>query len=85
LILRRICGPKRDEIMGGWRRLHNEDLHNLHSSPNKIRIIVKAYEMGRILVGKSEGKRAVGSPRCRREDNIQTDLRLDWIHVAQNC
>jgi hypothetical protein len=38
-VLRRIFGPKRDEVMGGWRKLHNEALHNLYSSPNIIRVI----------------------------------------------
>jgi hypothetical protein len=37
-VLRRIFGPKRDEIIGGWRKLHNEELNNLYSTPNKIRI-----------------------------------------------
>jgi hypothetical protein len=38
-VLRRIFGPKRDEAIGGWRRLHNEELNDLHSSPNIIRVI----------------------------------------------
>jgi hypothetical protein len=38
-VLRRIFGPKRDEVTGGWRKLHNEELHNVYSSPSKIRII----------------------------------------------
>jgi hypothetical protein len=38
-VLRRIFGPKRDEVMGDWRKLHNEELHNLYSSPNIIRMI----------------------------------------------
>jgi hypothetical protein len=38
-VLRRICGPKRDEVTGGWRKLHNEELHDLYSSPSIIRII----------------------------------------------
>jgi hypothetical protein len=37
-MLRRICGPKRDRVTGGWRKLHNEELHNVYSSPNIIRI-----------------------------------------------
>jgi hypothetical protein len=44
-VLRRIFGPKRDEVTGCWRKLHNEELHNLYSSPSKIRI--KENEMGR--------------------------------------
>jgi hypothetical protein len=67
-VLRRIFGPKRDEVMGGWRKLHNEELHDLYSSPSLIRII-KSRRMGwaghvtqmekniyRLLVGKPEGK-----------------------------
>jgi hypothetical protein len=47
-VLRGIFGPKRDEVTGGWRKLHNEELHNLYSSPSKIRMIgVKEDEMGR--------------------------------------
>jgi hypothetical protein len=38
-VLRRIFGPKRDEVAGGWRKLHNEELHNLYSSPSRIRMI----------------------------------------------
>jgi hypothetical protein len=38
-VLRRIFGPKREEVVGHWRRLHNEDLHNLYASPNIIRVI----------------------------------------------
>jgi hypothetical protein len=38
-VLKRIFGPKRDEVKGGWRKLHNEELHNLYSSPNIIRMI----------------------------------------------
>jgi hypothetical protein len=46
-MLRRIFGPKRDEVMGGWRKLQNEELQNLYSSPSIIRIIIKEGEMGR--------------------------------------
>jgi hypothetical protein len=88
-VLRRIFGPKRDEVIGGWRELHNEELHNLYCSPNIIRIIKSrrmrwaGHEtlMGeksnayRILVEKPEGKRPLGRPRCRWEDNIRMDLR----------
>jgi hypothetical protein len=43
-VLRRIFGPKKDEVIGGWRNLHNEELHNLYASPNVIRMI-KALRM----------------------------------------
>jgi hypothetical protein len=47
-VLRRIFGPKRDEVTGGWRKLHNEELHNLYSSPSIIRVIVKEDERSRV-------------------------------------
>jgi hypothetical protein len=70
-VLRRIFGPKRDGVIGGWRKLHNEELHNLYSSPSIIRIMEwrkmrwagHVARMGekrvvyRLLVGKPEGKR----------------------------
>ncbi|PNF19216.1 hypothetical protein B7P43_G08967, partial [Cryptotermes secundus] len=73
-VLRRIFGPKRDEVTGGWRKLHNEELHNLYSSPSIIRIIkpkrmkwagyvARIWEKKnayRILVEKPEGKRTIG-------------------------
>jgi hypothetical protein len=78
-VLRRIFGPKRDEVTGDWRKLHNEELHNLYSSPNIIRIIKSrrmkwaghVARMGEtwnaygILVGKPEGKRPLIRPRHR--------------------
>jgi hypothetical protein len=88
-VLRRIFGPKRDEVKGGWRKLHNEELHNLYSSPSIIRIIKSRRmrwpghmaRMGekrntcRILVGKPEGRRPLGRPRSRCVENIKMDLR----------
>jgi hypothetical protein len=88
-VLRRIFGPKRDEVTGGWRKLHNEQLHGLYSSPSIVRVI-KARRMrwaGHvarmrevrgayiILVGRSEGRRPLGRPRRRWKDNIKMDLR----------
>jgi hypothetical protein len=78
-VLRRIFGPKRDEVTGNWRKLHNEELHNLYSSPNIIRTTKSkrsrwtgyVARMGetrnayRILVGKPEGKRPLGILRRR--------------------
>jgi hypothetical protein len=87
-VLWRIFGPKRDGVIGGWRKLHNKELHNLYSSPSIIRII-KSRRMGwaghvtrmgekrnvyRLLVGKREGKRPLGRPRRRWIDNIKKDL-----------
>jgi hypothetical protein len=94
-VLRRILGPKRDEATGDWRRLHNEELNDLYSSPNIIRVIKPrrlrwaghAARMGegrgayQILVGRPEGRRQFGRPRRRWEDNIKTDLReVGWGH-----
>jgi hypothetical protein len=87
-VLRRIFGPKRDGVMGGWRKLHNEKLYNLYSSPSIIRSIKSrrmrwaghVARMGekrnvyRLLVRKPEGKRPLGRPRCRWIDNIKMDL-----------
>jgi hypothetical protein len=87
-VLRRIFGPKRDGVMGGWRKLHNEELHNLYSLPSIIRIIKSrrmrweghVARMGekrnvcRLLVGKPEGKRPLGRLRRRWIDNIKMDL-----------
>jgi hypothetical protein len=91
-VLRGIFGPKRDEVTGGWRKLHNEELHNLYSSPNitrmfksrKLRWVGHVARMGekrnayRILVGKPEGKRPLGRPRRRWVNN------MDWIDLAQD-
>jgi hypothetical protein len=84
----RIFGPKRNGVTGGWRKLHNEELHNLYSSPSIIRTIKSrrmrweghVARMGekrnvyRSLVGKPEGTRPLGRPRPRRIDNIRMDL-----------
>jgi hypothetical protein len=94
MVLRRIFGPKRDEVIGGWRELHNEELHNLYGSPSIIRMIKSRRMRGaghvarmganrnayRISVGKPEGKRPLGRPRSRWEDNIKMDLRekMGW-------
>jgi hypothetical protein len=88
-VLRRIFGPKRDEVTGDWRKLHNEELHNLYSSPNIIRMIklMRMRWVGhvtrmeekrnayRLLVGRPEGKRPLGRPRRRWVDNIKIYLR----------
>jgi hypothetical protein len=76
-MLRRIFGPKRDEVTGSWRKLYNEDLHNLYSSPIIIRTIKSSRNEGaghaagmgekrneyRILMRKPEGKRPLGRQR----------------------
>jgi hypothetical protein len=88
-MLRRIFGPKREEVTGEWRKLHNEALNDLYCSPNILRVI-KSRRMGwagyvarigegkgvyRVMVGKPEGKRPLGRPRRRWEDNIKMDLK----------
>jgi len=87
-VLRRIFGPKRDEVRGKWRKLHSDELNDLYFSPNivrmiksrKIRWVGHVARMGesrgayRVLVGKPEGKRPFGRPRLRWEDNIKMGL-----------
>jgi hypothetical protein len=93
-VLRRIFGPTMDEVTGGRRTLHIEELRDLYSSPSTISIIksrrmrwaVHVARMGakrnvyKLLVGKPEGKRPLGRPRCGLVDNIKMDLgdRLGW-------
>ena len=89
-ILRQILGPKRDEN-GEWRRLHNVELHCLYGSPNIVRLIksrrlrwaghVVRMEEGR-SVGKPTGKRPLGRPRRRWEDNIRMDLEEICINLG---
>ncbi|KAJ4434362.1 hypothetical protein ANN_22921 [Periplaneta americana] len=123
-VLRKIFGAKRDEVTGEWRKLHNEELHALYSSPDIIRNIKSrrlrwagrvarmsdsrnAYQIRlrwagrvarigesrkayRVLVGRPEGKRPLGRPRRRWEDNIKMYLRevgyddRYWINLAQD-
>ena len=87
-VLRRIFGPKRDEVIGEWRKVHSEELNDQYCSPIIVRVIKSrrmrwaghVARMGerrgvyRVLVGKSEGKRPFGRPRRRWEDNMKMDL-----------
>jgi hypothetical protein len=64
-VLRRICGPKREELAGGWRRLHNEELHNLYTSPNIVNVI------------KSRTVRWAGNLAHMGEDCLNSS----WTHI----
>ena len=95
-VLRRIFGPRRDEVTGEWRRLHNEELNVLYSLPNIVRVIKSrrmrwagpAARMGeeRVLLGKPKGRR----PRRRCVDNIRIYLQevryvcMDWNGLARD-
>jgi hypothetical protein len=87
-VLRRVFGPRRDEVTGEWGKLHNEELSDLYSLPNIVRVVKSrrmrwaghVVHMGegrgvhRVLVGKPDRKRPLGRPRRRCEDNIKMDL-----------
>jgi hypothetical protein len=101
-VLRRIFGPTWDEVTGEWKKLHNEELNDLYCSPNIVWMIqFRRTEWAghlarrgerrceyRILVRRPEGRRPLGSPRHRWEDNIKMDFQevgwedRDWITLA---
>jgi len=102
-VLRRIFGPKRNEVTRELRKLHNEELRNFYSLPNIVRVVKsrrmrwaehvarmgEGRDVHRVLVGKPEGKRPLGRPRPRWEDNIKMDLGevggfRDWMELAQD-
>ena len=85
IVLRRILGPRRDKVIGEWRRLHNKELYALYSSPSIIRVIKSRRQIGesrgayRVLVGKPEGMRPLERPRRRWKNNSKIDLReVGW-------
>jgi hypothetical protein len=100
-VLRKIFGPKSEED-GSWRKLHNDELHILYYSQNIVRVIKsrrirwaghmtrmrEGRGVYRVLVGRPEGKRPLGRPRRRWEDNIKMDLReigidgANWIRLV---
>ena len=104
MVLRRIFGPKRNEVTREWRKLRNVELNDLYSSLNIFRVIISrrirwtghVARMGerrglyRVLMGKSGGKRPLGRPWRRWEDNIMMGLQevgcggMDWIELAQD-
>jgi hypothetical protein len=95
-LLRRIFGPKRDGVTGECKKLHNEELHNVYTSPSIIRIMKSrrmrwagyVVRMGEkrnvcmLLVGKPEGNRPLGRPRRRWIDNIMMDLLAKGLSVV---
>jgi len=103
-VLRRIFGRRRDEVTVKWKKLQNEELNDLYSSPNIVRVIksrrmrlegnvVSMWERRvtyRMLVGKPEGKRPLGRPRLRWEDNVRMNRQevecgiMDWIELAED-
>ena len=94
-VLRRLFGPKRDEVTGEWRKLHNEELSDLYSLPNIVRVVKsrrirwaghvtrmgEGRDVHRVLVGKYEGKRPLGRSRRRWEDNIVVYVFLFFVRV----
>ena len=103
-MLRRTFGPRGDEVTGEWRKLHNVELNVLYCSSNIVRVI-KSRRMKwvghvarmrektglyRVVVRNAGGKRPLGRPRRRWEDNIKMDLEevgcggMDWIDLAQD-
>jgi hypothetical protein len=93
-VLRRIFGLKRDEVRERWRKLHNEELRDLYSSPSRIKIFKSRMRLAgniarkgekknacRLLLGKPEGKRPLGKSKRRWMDNIKPDhgeIRMEW-------
>jgi hypothetical protein len=78
-VQRIIFGPKRGEVTGDWRKLYNEELHNVYEMGRECSTNGEKRNAYRILVGKPDGKRPIGRPRCRWLDNIKMDLgETEW-------
>jgi hypothetical protein len=87
-VLRRVFGPRRDEVTGEWRKLYNEELNDLYSLPNIVRVVKsrrirwaghvacmgEKKGVHKVLVEKPEGKRPLGKPRRKWKDNIKMDV-----------
>ena len=91
-VLRRTFGPKGDEKTGDWRKLHNEELKDLYCSPSIVRVdkwrrmrweghVARIGGRGvyRVLVGKPDGKRPLGRPKGRWDNNIKNGSSESWI------
>jgi hypothetical protein len=97
-VLRKVFGPKRDEVTGKWRKLHSEELNDLYTLPNVVRVVKSrrmrwaehVARMGedrgvhKVLVGKPEGKRQLGRPRRRWDIQEVGGVRGDWMELAQD-
>jgi hypothetical protein len=95
-VLRRIFEPKRDEVIGEWRKLHKEELYHSADQAKKNELCGECSTYGgrrsayRVLVGRNEGKRLLGRPRHKLEDNIKIHLQeggrrsIDWINLAMD-
>jgi hypothetical protein len=97
MVLRRVFGPRRDEVTGEWRKLHNEELSDLYCSPSIVQVIKwaghvarmeESRDVYRVLVGKPEGKRPLGRPMRRWVDEDGSSGSgmgiMDWIDLAKD-